>query len=307
MLIESFSGDTNEVIRLRTEINKALNQRRSVKVKLWQPGIMYQDKDQWKTVIDFMNEFKGKPVHFFSNLVPLKQVDVDFTYTNDMFISNHRLYLEDKKCVALLEKVNSSDLRPEKTWDLLLGRQTDVKDELYEMILSHDVFKTTFLTYFKDNTDHGHWGNDVLKPKFNSAETIDGNMNAFDNPVRHSDLIDPSIYSQTSYSAMIETVIHNDFAMFSEKEAKPIMAKRPFVIFGSRHQLKAFRQLGFKTFSPVIDESYDDIHDRKKRFMMVLDAMNKLSKKNRTNVLKELQDVLNHNRNHFLEHSWTKV
>ena len=94
--------------------------------------------------------------------------------------------------------------------------------------------------------------------------------------------------------------------MFSEKEAKPIIAKRPFIIVGTKDHLKSFRQLGFKTFGPVIDESYDDETDFEKRVSKILDAMHELSALDPRDVYKELQPVLEHNHNHFYQHQWNK-
>ena len=36
-----------------------------------------------------------------------------------------------------------------------------------------------------------------------------------------------------------------------------MMSSKPFIVLGSKHFLKNLRSIGFKTFHPVIDESYD--------------------------------------------------
>ena len=110
----------------------------------------------------------------------------------------------------------------------------------------------------------------------------------------------------THYTAMIETTIHNDFAMFSEKEAKPIIAKRPFVIFGSKGHLKAFRSLGFRTFDPIIDESYDIIEDKNQRWSKALDSMYELTKIDPVLVYQTLKEVLLHNKKHFENNNWKR-
>ena len=135
------------------------------------------------------------------------------------------------------------------------------------MIKDHTVKSKTFLTYYGKDTSKGHWGPDVERPIEHTAESIGGPDTRWEgNQLRCSDLIDPTIYNQTYYTAAIETVIHEDFAMFSEKEAKPIVAKRPFVLFGSPGHMKAFRKLGYKSFGDVIDESYDEILDKEDPF-----------------------------------------
>ena len=301
--IYSDAGRTDEVIFIRRKILDALETNDAVTVKLLQPGIMYQDKGEWKTVVDFMNEFKGRSITFHSNLVPLKKCEAEFHYTNDMFMTGPLLYKENERCRELLSTLRPChDKTNTKWWDLLLGEKSDNKDLVYKMVGQHPVKQKTFLTYYGRDTAGGHWS--VMKPSVHSAEPI-GDRNK--TQIRFSDLIDPEIYNQTQYSAMIETTIHNDFAMFSEKEAKPIIAKRPFVIFGSMKHLEAFRSLGFKTFDSVIDESYDLVEDKQERWSAVLDSMLRLNEKDPVEVYDRLADVLEHNKKHFETRDWKRA
>jgi len=145
-----------------------------------------------------------------------------------------------------------------------------------------------------------------VRHKKHTAETLGPLANRFNTQIRCSDLIDPDIYNQTYYTAMIETTIHNDFAMFSEKEAKPIVAKRPFIVFGACKQLEAFRSLGFRTFDAVIDESYDLIEDKEQRWHKALDSMYDLTKQDPETVYEKLADVLQHNKDHFENKDWPR-
>ena len=304
-IIESFDGDTAEIERLRLEIGEALEMG-PVSVKLWQPGIIYEKNNKWLTVIDFINEWQDKPVTFYSNLVPLKKTKCDFHYTNDMFISGHKLYETNEYCKKILERLQPLGKKRQFLWEFMFGQFRPYKDIFFERFKKHPVSNYTFFNYFRKDPSSGIWSNGVT-PCVHTAETIDGNQNPFDSPVRHSDLIDLEIYDNSYYSVAIETVIHNDFAMFSEKEAKPIMAKRPFIVMGARHQLKAFRSLGFKTFSPCIDESYDEIEDTEQRFEAVMTSMLALCEKDPVEVYDLLHDTLEHNKKHFIETSWLNV
>lgn len=300
-------GSTESINQLRIDIENNLEQGNSVLVQLLQPGVMYQRNNDWLTVVDFMNEWKGHDVRFRGNLVPLKACEVEFTYSNDMFFSGPKLYTENNRCSALLQKLKSvADKVTETPWDLLLGERNENKDLLHDLVKGHPVVNKTFMTYFGKDTNRGHWGQDVVRPKKHTAETLGPLSNRFNTQIRCSDLLDPSIYNQTHYSAMIETTIHNDFAMFSEKEAKPIMAQRPFVIFGSCRQLEAFRSLGFKTFASVIDESYDLIEDKQERWRKALDSMFELSKSDPKDVYGKLAGVLKHNKEHFENNDWPR-
>ena len=300
-------GDTESINDLRSKINAQLELGNSVLVKLFQPGVMYQKDNDWFTVVDFMNEWRGKAVRFRSNLVPIKDCAVEFEYSNDMFFTGPELYRRNPMCKSLLDSLVPQDEKSDvKHWDLLLGEANDNKDMVYEMINDHAVLDKTFLTYFGKDTTKGYWSDHVVTPKKHTAETLGPLANRFNTQIRCSDLLDPGIYNQTLYTAMIETTIHNDFAMFSEKEAKPIIAKRPFVIFGSKGQLRAFRSLGFKTFEPIIDESYDDIDDKRERWQKVLDSMMMLTNSDHREVYAELSAVLEHNKNHFENTNWKR-
>ena len=307
VVLSDNKGDTESINVLRGNIQTELNHGNSILVKLLQPGVMYQKGGQWLTAIDFMNEWEGKPVTFQSNLVPIKDCKVKFEYTNDMFFTGPKLYQKNKMCKELLEKLLPTYQKSvDKHWDLLLGEANENKDWLHNAIQNHPVLDKTFLTYFGKDTNKGYWSDSVVRPKKHTAETLGPFENRFNTQIRCSDLLDPAIYNMTYYTAMIETTIHNDFAMFSEKEAKPIIAKRPFVMFGARGQLKAFRSLGFKTFNDVIDESYDLIEDKHERWQKVLDSMLQLTKMNHIKVHNELASVLIHNKEHFENNEWKR-
>lgn len=300
-------GNTESMNVLRGNIQTELNRGNSVLVKLLQPGVMYVKDGNFLTVVDFMNEWAGKPVRFQSNLVPMKKCEVKFKYSNDMFFTGPKLYKENKMCVDLLSKLKQvADKKTSTHWDLLLGESNDNKDLLHEAINNHPVLDKTFLTYFGKDTNRGYWSNNVVRPQKHTAETIGPLAERFNTQIRCSDLIDPEIYNQTYYTAMIETTIHNDFAMFSEKEAKPIVAQRPFIVFGAWRQLEAFRSLGFKTFFEVIDESYDLIEDKTERWQKALDSMLALTEKDPVDVYEQLKDVLLHNKNHFENSDWLR-
>lgn len=58
-----------------------------------------------------------------------------------------------------------------------------------------------------------------------------------------------------------ETVYFGNRQHLTEKTFKAIALEMPFVLVAPAHSLEYLRSYGFKTFSPYIDESYDDIED----------------------------------------------
>jgi hypothetical protein len=64
---------------------------------------------------------------------------------------------------------------------------------------------------------------------------------------------------------------------FSEKTWKPIGHLQPFIFMGPAYGLGELKKLGFKTFSPFIDESYDLELDPVIRFNMIINEIERLS------------------------------
>lgn len=63
----------------------------------------------------------------------------------------------------------------------------------------------------------------------------------------------------------------------TEKFLKPILLKNSFIILGNPCTLSLIREMGFKTFSPYINESYDFIKDPKERFNNIRKEVNRIA------------------------------
>lgn len=86
----------------------------------------------------------------------------------------------------------------------------------------------------------------------------------------------------------------------SEKSFKPIAAMQPFIIVGSKHALKYIRKLGYKTFHPFIDESYDDMPDNL-RYAAVMESLKKLKLvKDKAAWYESVRDIVEHNHRLFM-------
>ncbi len=63
----------------------------------------------------------------------------------------------------------------------------------------------------------------------------------------------------------------------TEKTNKPIACAKPFIAFSTPHFLEDVRQLGFETFSPYINETYDLETDNHKRLNMIVDEIERIT------------------------------
>lgn len=73
----------------------------------------------------------------------------------------------------------------------------------------------------------------------------------------------------------------------TEKAYKPISCSRPFIIFSTPYFLEDTRKLGYKTFEPYINESYDLETNNHKRLQMIVEEVDRIC-----NLPKEEYDVL---------------
>jgi hypothetical protein len=89
----------------------------------------------------------------------------------------------------------------------------------------------------------------------------------------------------------------------TEKIWKPILAYQPFIIVTNSYYLKALKELGFKTFSPFIDETYDEVHGYEKLKLIEVE-INRLCNMSIEEIDKwywEMEDILVYNCNHLIE------
>lgn len=87
---------------------------------------------------------------------------------------------------------------------------------------------------------------------------------------------------------------------FSEKTYRPILNLQPFIILGDVGTLLELHNLGFKTFHPFIDESYDMETRTVERFNLIQKEILKLNKKSIEEIHEwyySIQDILIHNQN----------
>jgi hypothetical protein len=68
---------------------------------------------------------------------------------------------------------------------------------------------------------------------------------------------------------IFENAITDVGRILSEKIFKPIGMKHPFIVVSNPKTLELLRTLGYKTFSPWIDESYDLIEDDAERLLAI--------------------------------------
>lgn len=102
------------------------------------------------------------------------------------------------------------------------------------------------------------------------------------------------IYHETFGLYHIEIVLETNIyecGWFTEKTAKCLAAGKPFILLGTQGQLAELQRMGFKTFSPWINESYDQEPNPEKRFDMIRSEISRLSTMHPTALKSTLADI----------------
>jgi hypothetical protein len=106
------------------------------------------------------------------------------------------------------------------------------------------------------------------------------------------------------WNIVTETVGEYPHSFFTEKTAKAILSKRPFVILGGSNTISTLQDLGFRSFAAWIDECYDHgatVADRIDHALLQLLPFAAQTPEQLRTVLSDMAAVLEHNFQHYLE------
>ena len=79
------------------------------------------------------------------------------------------------------------------------------------------------------------------------------------------------LFTDSYWNIVMETYLDATNGVFlTEKTFKPIKYGQPFIILGTTNSLQYLKEQGYKTFSPWIDESYDQEQDVRARWYAII-------------------------------------
>ena len=113
----------------------------------------------------------------------------------------------------------------------------------------------------------------------------------------------PEAYKNSYLYICTETYMHSPHKSLTEKVFKPIINLQPFVFIAYQGALQQLRDLGFKTFSPYIDESYDNIEDKGERFRTAYEEIDRLLSmpiEELHDLYWKMEEILIYNQEHLL-------
>jgi hypothetical protein len=115
--------------------------------------------------------------------------------------------------------------------------------------------------------------------------------------------IRPEPYIDSYFSLVTETVADLPYTFITEKTAKPLAMGHPFVVVGSQHYYRDLRNLGFKTFDSIIDESFDSIELSYERLQRIIQVVDDLCASNLDSFLAAAEPICKYNQQHLQQYS----
>jgi hypothetical protein len=253
-----------------------------------------------------------------------KLVFVSPGVTNDSIVNNKIIFKPTwfeipvtlyKQLSGILNSLTPYSSKP-KFFDALLGVGKPHRDLIYDSFDKYNLTNKNVINYHQRYSEPEKNSSFILEPGTSRSFAGVSNedlKNAYS--VVHVEyhgilthlacIISISIYNQTAYSIVAETNCDNEFHLFTEKITKPILGRRLFVVFAGQGYLKSLKSIGFKTFSDVIDESYDSIIDPTQRWNMAFDQVRELCNRDQQEVLAKIRPIVDHNYRLLVDTDWT--
>jgi len=208
-----------------------------------------------------------------------------------------------------LAKITPYTVKP-KSFDALLGKSKPHRDFVYQLVVENHL-QDQFIIPYGDRWQ----GNEFNVGNYYIWET---GVTVLDHPAttvsraryHHietslSRIIPIQVYNDTAYSIVAETGDDNSISFYTEKTAKPMIARRLFVAFTGYRFLENLRAQGFQTFNGIIDESYDLIKDNHKRFAAAFEQVKYLCSQPQLEIFEKIQPIVEHNYQHIMNTVWT--
>ena len=106
-------------------------------------------------------------------------------------------------------------------------------------------------------------------------------------------------YLDSYFSIVTETGFPEPSQFATEKIFRPILHFHPFIVYGSQGTLSMLKDLGFKTFSLFIDESYDEEKSSFRRMQKITSEVKRICSMSQDEMhdwYYQMEDILFHNR-----------
>lgn len=266
-----------ENILLRTESPDIIEELNLIHIHLSVPKI----KVEWVREFEFTYQYYCKDYNL-PNTLENKLYNKKFFSLNGL-PRKHRTAL-----LFLLQCFNQID-----NGFVSFAANYNYKNDEYKNYINNilDSYKNYHEVYYLLSTNRDKLEN-ISKIILDNTSSV---INVADPDLNHNIYYENSYFSlvtETSFPNKAFDTFHREYTdtgrILSEKIFKPILNKHPFIVVSNYQTLALLKSLGYRSFSPYIDESYDEIKDDKERLFVIAKEVKRLCELNEN----ELQEFL---------------
>jgi hypothetical protein len=179
-----------------------------------------------------------------------------------------------------------------------------------EQIVQHNLVENCKMS-FKAHDDTHYTQHCFVNPEF---KIFKHDLHNFFPTNTHSSIASADYcvedYASTGIEIVLETLFDDTRWHLTEKSLRPIACGRSFLLMATAGSLHYLRQYGFKTFSGLLDESYDTIQNPRQRLQAVITEMSRvanLPQQEKIQLFVKLNQVAEHNKHHFFNNFFDRV
>lgn len=162
----------------------------------------------------------------------------------------------------------------------------------------------TNIDHLSDEFSHVKQNKNLLPIRLNITDERFYPIDIRDDDLEYTDDSYFSIVTETCFYTSNDTL--EGCLFISEKTYKCLSMKHPFVLLARPHTMAELKKMGYKTFSPMIDESYDSMEDDTERFNAIWTEIIRLSQQTPEQWIEwqtKIKEIVEYNHTHFYTNS----
>lgn len=213
--------------------------------------------------------------------------------------------LDYEENIVAAQSVDAIYTKEHKPYNFLClnGRHRPHRAELIRKLGEKDLLDRSLWT----NLDSGNGAIQTLPPEY---EVPRYQHNATTNNYVKFELftnewgeiyLEPAPYIDTYFSLVSETVFDIPYSFRTEKIWKPIVMGHPWITVANRGFYRDLHNLGFQTYSHIIDESFDTIDNGQDRLDRIITVVQDLCSQDLAAFLRECYNTSKYNQQHHRE------
>jgi len=192
-----------------------------------------------------------------------------------------------------------------KRFCAMYGRSDMFRLKLYQHLATHHS-DTSLLSFNSGAVHYNHRFANAFQDDYDWFAQHGGRVidyeSGYGSVLYQKALDDIHHHYQTYFLEVVaETDVHSN-RFFTEKTVKNFHLGKPFLLLNGQHSLAHLQNIGFQTFSPWINESYDlvsNCRDRLAAIQLEIDRLAQMSMSQLQQMHIDMMPVFEHNRQHF--------